>query len=157
MVQLTLLQQHNARKSIVQVPEVHRRHTALVVQLAVDVERLVGLDLHLAHPLAGDSALARTFTAACTHPAGTALVQRGVELVAPRRAVRVAVAVVVTEEVVTARLLAALDREGLVDGREEVFGEVWGEGDEGVEVVRGVFGVEATEEVAVLVSGGLLE
>jgi hypothetical protein len=154
MVQLTFLQQHNPRKAIVQVPEVHRRHTALVVQLSVDIKRLIGLDLHLAHPLTGNSALTRTFTATRTYTASAALVQRGIKLVAPWRAVRVAVAVVVAEEVVATRLLAALYCERLVHGGEEVFGEIWGEGDKGVEVVGGVFGIETAEEVAVMISRG---
>lgn len=49
-------------------------------------------------------------------------------------------------------MLAALDGQGLVDGREKVFGQVGGEGDDGVEVVGCVFGVEAAEEVP----GGLV-
>lgn len=46
-------------------------------------------------------------------------------------------------------MLAALDGQGLVDGGEKVFGQVGGEGDEVVEVLGRVFGVEAAEEVAV--------
>lgn len=60
----------------------------------------------------------------------------------------VAVAVVVAEEVVAARLLAAPGLEGLVDGGEEVFGEGGDEGAEGGEVAGGVGWVEAAEEVA---------
>jgi len=39
----------------------------------------------------------------------------------------------------------------LIDGREEVFGQGGDEGDEGVEMRGCVFGVEAAEEVAVVV------
>lgn len=45
-------------------------------------------------------------------------------------------------------MLAALDDERLVDGREEVFCEVGREPDDVVEVALGVLGVEAAEEVA---------
>jgi hypothetical protein len=69
-------------------------------------------------------------------------------LVRPWRAVAITVTVVVTEEVVTAGLLASADRQGLVDGREQVLGQVGGEGDDGVEVVCRLLGVETTEEVA---------
>lgn len=146
--QRTFLNQHHARKAIVQVPEIDAAHTALVVQLPVNVKGLIGLDLHLAHPLVGDRALAGALAAAGPDAAHAALVQRRVELVAPWRAVAVAVAVVVAEEVVAARLLAALDGEGLVDGRQEVLGQVRGQGDDCVEVLARVLGVEAAEEVA---------
>ena len=146
--ELTFLQQHNPRKPIVQIPEIHRAHSPLVVQLAIDIKRLVRFDLHLPHPLSGDGSLARTFATGAGNTTGTTFIERGVELVAPGRAVRVAIAVVVAEEVVTAGLLAPLYGKRLVDGGEEVFGQVGGEGDKGVEVVGGVFWIEAAEEVA---------
>lgn len=59
----------------------------------------------------------------------------------------VAIAVVVAEEVVAARLLAAPHRQRLVDGREQVLGQVRRERDDGVEVVGRVLGVEAPEQV----------
>jgi hypothetical protein len=146
---LTLLQQHNAREPVVQVPQKHRRHAALVVQIPVDVKGLVGLDLHLAHALAGHGALPGALIAAAgPDAAGAGLVQRRVELVAPRRAVAVAVAVVVAQQVVAPRLLAAADRERLVDRREQVLGQVGRERDDVVEVLGRVFWVEPPEEVA---------
>lgn len=60
----------------------------------------------------------------------------------------VAVAVVVADQVVAARLLAAPDLERLVDGGEEVFGEVGREGAYAGEIGGRVFGVETAEEVA---------
>lgn len=45
-------------------------------------------------------------------------------------------------------MLAALDNERLVDGREKVFCQVGGEADDVVEVSLRVFGVQAAEEVA---------
>lgn len=143
-VYLTFLEKHNTGKAIIKVPEVNTAHATLVVQLAVNIKGLVGLDLHLAHSLAGDGALARTLTAASTYTAGTALVQGRVKLVRPRGAVAVAIAVVVAEQVVAAGLLAPADGQGLVDGREEVLGQVWGERDDGVEVVGRLLGVEPT-------------
>lgn len=112
----TLLEQNNAGKSIVQVPEVDTAHTALVVEIPVDVKRLVGLDLHLADTLARDSTLASTLAATGTDTTDAALIQRRVELVAPWRAVAVAVTVVVAKKVVAARLLAPLDGQGLIYG-----------------------------------------
>lgn len=149
---LTLLQEHDARKAVIQVPKVHAAHAALVVQVPVHIEGLVGLDLHLADPLAGDGALTRAVITGTArgrgHAARAALVERRVEFVAPWRAIAVAVAVVVAEEEVAARLGAAADAERLVDRGEEVLRQVWGEGDDGVEVIGSVLGVEATEEVA---------
>ena len=140
-VSLTLLQQHNTGEAIIQVPEVDAAHSALIIQLAVDVESLVGLDLHAAHTLAGQG------TASIGALGGGALGQRRVELVGPRRAVAVAVAVVIAQEVVAAGLLAAADGEGLVDGREQVLGQVRGEREQVLEVGGGVLGVEAAEQV----------
>jgi len=62
--------------------------------------------------------------------------------------VAVPVAVVVADQVVPARLLAAPDLEWLVNGGEEVFGELGGEGAYAGEIGGGVFGVQAAEEVA---------
>lgn len=112
---LTFLQQHDACKSIIEVPQIYRRHAALVVQLAVDIEGLIGLDLHLSDPLTWYGTLARTVIAAGANAARAALVQGWVKLVRPWRAVRIAVSVVVAEEVVSARLLASLNNQGLID------------------------------------------
>ncbi len=150
---LTLLEQHHASKPIVQIPQVHRRHAPLIVQIPVHIKRLIRLDLHLPHPLPGHSPLpSALIRAASAHTAQAAgLVQRRVELVAPGRAVAVTVAVVVAQQVVSARLLAAADGEGLVDRRQQVLGQVGRERDDVVEVLGRVLGVEAAEEVA----GGL--
>jgi hypothetical protein len=148
-VKLTLLQQHHPGKPIVQIPQIHRRHPALIIQIPIHIKRLIRLNLHLAHPLPGDGPLPSALvTAPRAHTADAGLVQRRVELVAPGRAVAVAVAVVVAQQVVAPRLLAAADGEGLVDGGQEVFGQVGRERDDVVEVLRGVFWVEAAEEVA---------
>lgn len=144
---LTLLQQHNSCEAVVKVPEVHAAHAALVVELPVDIERLVGSDLHGPHPLAWHGTLAGALAQAASGAADAALVEGRVELVGPRRAVRVAIAIVVAEEVLAVGLAAALGGEGLVDGGEEVLGQVGGEGEERVEVGCRVLGVEAAEEV----------
>lgn len=137
MRQRTLLQKNNTRKPIIQVPEIHAPHPALIVQLAVHIKRLVCRDLELPHALAGNRPV----------------VQRRIEFIAPWRAIAVAVAVVVAEEVVAVGFGAAADLERLVDGGEEVFGKVGDERGDGLEVVLCVAGVEATEEVAIPVSG----
>jgi hypothetical protein len=148
-VKHTLLQQHHPREPIIQIPKIHTRHTPLVVQLPIHIERLVRANLHLPHPLTRHRALACTLVTPRTDTAQPTLIERRVELVRPRAAVAVAVTVVVAYEVVAAGLLAAADLEGLVDGGEEVFGEVGGELDEAVEMGGCVFGVESAEEVAV--------
>lgn len=147
--QHTLLHQYHASEPVIQVPQIDTAHASLVVQLSVDIKRLVGLDLHLAHPLVRNGPLAGAVVASRADTANTALVQRRVKLVAPWGAVAVAVTVVIAEEVVAAGLPTPLDGEGLVDGGEEVFGQVRGEGDDGAEVLAGMFGVEAAEQVAV--------
>lgn len=153
--ELTLLQQHNTCKPVIQVPEIHAADAALVVQFAVHVKRLVGLDLHLAHALARNRPLSGPFAAAradAARAAAAGLVERRVKLVGPRRAVAVAVAVVVAQQVVAARLLAALDRQRLVDRRQQVLGQVRRQLDDGAQVVGRVLGVEAAEQVP---AGGL--
>lgn len=144
----TFLQKYHTCESIVKVPEVDAAHTTLVIQLAVEVECLVGLDLHLADALTRNGTLAGALAAPSAYAAHTALVQGRVELVGPGGAVAVAIAVVVAEQVVAAGLLAAADGEGLIDRREEVFGQVRGERDDGVEVVGRLLGVETAKEVA---------
>lgn len=114
--QLTLLQQHNASKPIIQIPKVDGADAALVVQLPVDIEGLVGADLHAADLLGG------RVRGAAAAAAAAAARERRVELVAPRRPVAVAVAVVVAEEVLAPRLPAPAHGERLVDRREQVLG-----------------------------------
>lgn len=146
---LTLLEQHDAGEAVVEVPEVDAAHAALVVELAVDVKGLVGLDLDGPDALAGDGALAGALAAAAgPDAAGAALVERRVEAVGPRGAVAVAVAVVVAQQVVAPRVLAAPQLQRLVDRREQVLGQVRGQRDDGVEVRARVLGVEPPEEVA---------
>lgn len=120
--QLTLLQQHNPRKPIVQVPKVDATNPPLIIQLPIHVERLVRPNLHGPHPLARHRPLPRPLVPLGPHAAHAALVQRRVELVGPGGPVRVAVAVVVAEEVVAVGLAARAHGEGLVDGGEEVLG-----------------------------------
>lgn len=155
---LTLLQQHHPSKPIVQIPEIHRADASLIIQLPINIKRLIGLDFHLPHPLAGHDAPRRTTTSftvaaittvSAATPLPVAALERRIELVAPWRAVAVAVAVVVAQKIVAPGLLAPLNGQGLVDGGEEVFGQIGCEGDEVVEVLGCVFGVEAAEEVAV--------
>jgi len=100
-------------------------------QLSIDVECLIGLDLHLAHALAGRDAL----------------VNRRLKLVAPRAAPTVAVAVVVAAQEVALRLGALLHRERNVDGFEQVFFERGVQRDNGGDIALDVRGVEAPQEV----------
>eukprot|EP00052_Salpingoeca_macrocollata_P016164 m.129529 g.129529 ORF g.129529 m.129529 type:complete len:353 (+) comp19950_c1_seq1:41-1099(+) len=99
-----LLDEDAAGKAMVQVPQVHRRHTTLKIKVAVGVEGAVGLDLKLAQLVRGRGAV----------------LQRRVECVGPRRAVRVAVAVVVAQQVVLLGALVFGNLQRLVDGRKQV-------------------------------------
>ena len=79
----TFLQQHDPGKAVIQIPKVDARNPALVVELAVDVECRVCRNLHLPQALGRECGVR----------------QRGRVLIAPWRAIRVAVAVVVTQEI----------------------------------------------------------
>jgi hypothetical protein len=63
----------------------------------------------------------------------------------------VAVAVVIAQQVLSARLLASSNRQRLVDRGEQVLCQVWREGDDGVEVRGCVLRVQPSEEVPWLV------
>ena len=82
-------------------------------QFPINVYPLPHAHLHLADALAGLDA-----------PVPIILLDRRLELVAPRAAPAVPVAVVVAQQVVPARLLAPSHLERLVDGAQEVFGQV---------------------------------
>ena len=131
---LTFLQKHHPRKPIIQVPEVDTAHSAFVIQFSIDINSLIHPDFHFPHLLARLRAILPFF-------------QRGLELVAPRTPIAVPVAVVVTEQVIPSGPLASPDLERLVDGGEEVFGEVGSEGAYAGEIGGGVFRVQAAEEV----------
>jgi hypothetical protein len=103
-----------------------------VLQLPVHIKRLVCLDLHLPYAVAGRDAL----------------LNRRLELVAPRTPPAVAVAVVVAAQEVTLRLGAFLDSEGDVDRLEQVFFQRGIEGYDVVDVALDILGVEPAEEVA---------
>lgn len=102
-------------------------------QVPVDVKGVIGLELHLPDALAGHDALA--------------VLERRLELVAPRTPPAVPIAVVVAAEEVSLRLAAALHGERHIDGLEQLFGEGRGELAEAVDVLGRVLGVEAAEEV----------
>jgi hypothetical protein len=118
----TFLQQHHARKPIIQIPEINTTDASLVIQLPIDIKRLVRSNLHLPHPLARHRALPGPLIAMLPHPSITRLIERWLELSTPRRAVAVAVAVIVAQKVVAASFPTPADGQRLVDGGEEVFG-----------------------------------
>lgn len=144
----TFLQQNHTCEPIVQVPKVNTADAAFVVQVAVDVKRLVGLDFHLTDSLAWDGAFACSFATSSSDTAGTALVQGRVELVGPWGSVAVAITVVVTQQVVSPGLFASLNRKGLVYRRQQVFRQVGRQSNDGVEVLARVFRVESTKQVS---------
>lgn len=155
---LTLLQEYDAGEPVVEVPEVDAADAALVVELAVDVEGLVGADLHAADLLGGGAGSgsggsfvgARTTvgtgTAAATTTAG--VVEGRVELVAPGGPVAVAVAVVVAEQVLATGLAAPAHGQGLVYRRQQVLRQLRRDVDQAVQVRRRVLRVQAAEQVA---------
>jgi hypothetical protein len=141
-----LLQQHHARKSLIQIPQIHtpRRSPAralalraLVIHRPIHVERRITLDLHAPNSVG--------------RVCGILLFGGGegrVEFVGPGRAVGVAVTVVVAEEEGAGVGGVCGGGEGLVDGGEEVFGQGGRECREGLKVRGDGGGWEAAEEVA---------
>ena len=79
------------------------------IQFPINIKSLISPNLHPPHPLRADFRV----------------LDRRVELVAPRAAVAVTVAVVVAQQVVAPRLLAPADFERLVYRGEELFFLVW--------------------------------
>jgi hypothetical protein len=148
----TLLEQYAARKAIVHVPEVNARYASLKVpvhvsnfhtptrwpslQLSVYIKSLVRLDLHLPYAVAGCDTL----------------LNRRLELIAPRAAPAVTVTVVVTAEEVALCFRALLDCERDVDGFEQVFFERGVQGYDVVDIALDILGVQSPEKVAGAVS-----
>lgn len=124
----TFLQQHNPRKPIIQVPEVHRAKPPLIIQLAIHIKRLIRSNLHLPHPVTRH----RARSGPLINTTLTALLERRLKLPRPWRPVAVAIAVVVADQVVALSLAAPARAERLVDGGEEVLGQVGDEADERV-------------------------
>lgn len=128
----TLLQENDARKPIIQIPEVDTSNTTLVVEFPVNIEGFVRRNLQPSH----------SFTWYC------AIIERWVEFIAPGRSVAVAITIVITEEVIPLCLGAATDLERLVDGGQEVFGEIWNKGRNGLQILLCIAGVQPPEKVA---------
>ena len=101
------------------------------IHFTVDVEDVVELDLEVAQLLRGDRAVA----------------QRRVVLVAPRRAVRVAVTVVVAQQVVALGGVVVGDLQRLVHRRQQVVHQVGHEVDHPGEVVLHRRGRQSAEQV----------
>lgn len=129
--QHTLLQKDNTRKPIIQIPEVNTPNTALIVQITVDIKRLVGRNLELPHPLTGHGSI----------------IKRRIKFIAPGRSVAVTVSVVVAEQVVALGLRTTANLQGLVDGGEKVFGEIGDDTSNCLKVALCVAGIETPEEV----------
>jgi hypothetical protein len=105
-------------------------------QLPIHIKRLVRLDLHLPYAVARRDAL----------------LNRRLELIAPRTAPAIPIAVIIAAQKVALRLCAFLDRERDVDRLEQVFFERGVQGYDVVDVALDVLGVEAAQEVAGRVS-----
>lgn len=101
-------------------------------QLPVYIKGLIRLDLHLAYALAG----------------GHALVDGRLEVVAPRAPPAVAIAIVVATKEIPLGLRALVDREGYVDGFEQVLFQRWVQFDDVVDVLLDMLGVQPPEQVA---------
>jgi hypothetical protein len=148
----TFLQQHDSRKPIIQIPKIDTTNPAFIIKLAINVKSLIGAYFHFSYLLTRHCRLASTFVISLiVYTAGAASfasAEGHLELAGPGRAVEVAIAVIVAEQIITAGLAAACNGERLVDGGEEVFLDRGHEGDDGVEVRGGVLGIKAAEEVA---------
>ena len=127
----TLFQEYNAREPIIQIPEVNTAHSALIVQLTVDIEGVVARIFKLPYPLTRHRSV----------------IKWGVEFIAPGRPIAVTVPVVVAEQVVAVGLRTTANLQGLVNRGKEVFGQIWDNSCDGLQVALRVTGVEAPEEV----------
>jgi hypothetical protein len=107
-------------------------------QLPVHVESLVRLDLHLTDTITRRDAL----------------VDGGLELVAPRTPPAVAIAVVVAAQEVALGLGAFLDGKGNIDGFEQVLLESRVQRDNVVDIALDVLGVQPAQEIAGCLSVG---
>ena len=176
LFQRTFFEQYHPSKPIIKIPEIDATHPSLVVaalkrlqislpliwcnisnsrpnsratsgltqrnvsvhsQFPVNVHSLAHADLHFSHPLTWFG----TFVP---------IAQLGVEFIAPWTSPAVAVSIVVTQEVISACFLTLSYLERLIDRREEVFSQLWGERADTIEIggcgVRG----EAAEKVTEL-------
>lgn len=94
--QPTFLQQNDPRKPIIQIPKVHTAYTPLIIQLPINIKRLIRPNLHLSHPLTRHSALpGPLIIPLLVHTTDARTTQRRLELAGPGRPVAVSVAVVV--------------------------------------------------------------
>jgi hypothetical protein len=107
-------------------------------QLPIHVESLVRLDLHLTDTIARRDAL----------------VDGGLELVAPRTPPAVAIAVVVAAQEVALGLGAFLDGKGNIDGFEQILLESRVQRDNVVDIALDVLGVQPAQEIAGCLSVG---
>lgn len=95
-------------------------------QLPIYINSLAHPDLKRPYPLAG---LCPSHILACGRARSTTFIlERGLELVAPRATPAITVAVVIAQQIVAARTGAAAHLERLIYGREQVFGQMRGEG-----------------------------
>jgi hypothetical protein len=110
-------------------------------QLSVHIKRLVRLDLHLPYAITRRDAL----------------LNRRLELVAPRTPPAISIAVIIAAQKVALRLCAFLDGERDVNRLEQVFLERGVEGYDVVDVALDVLGVEPAQEVAGRLAGAMAE
>jgi hypothetical protein len=96
------------------------------VQIAIDINSFICLDFHPSDPLAGHD----TFT----------VVQRRLELIAPRTPIAIAIPIVIATQKLAFGFATFLHSEGNIDGFQELFGEVWRDLGEGGDVLRGFGG-----------------
>ena len=125
------LDEYDAGEAVLVVPEVDGRDAALEVHLAVLLEGRVGLDLEAAQAVRGLDAL----------------VERRLVHVAPRRAIRVAVAVIVAQQVVLADEFVARHLERLIDGAQQVLAQVGHQVDELRQVLLDLLRRQAAHQV----------
>lgn len=89
------------------------------IQIPIHIHTLVHANLHLSDALAWYSPFPIRYL--------------GIKFIAPRASIAIAVAIVVTKQIIPLRLLTPSYFERLIDGRQQIFGE---RGDEGADIVE---------------------
>jgi hypothetical protein len=131
----TFLQQHNSCEAIVQIPEIRAPKTTLIVESSVHIECFICRNLKFSDSLTGHRAV----------------VNGRIEVIGPRGSIAVAISVVIAQQIVPPRFCAPSDIERLVDGGEEILGEIWHKSGDAVEVERSVSGRKSPQKITGMV------
>ena len=126
-----LFDQYNTSEPEIVIPEVDRRNATFEVHFSVLLESGISLDLEFSKAIGGLNTL----------------VERRLVLVRPWRSVRVAVSIVIAQEVVLADVLVARHFERLIDGTKQIFAQVRHQVDQAREILLDLLRRQPTHQV----------